>query len=232
MRCDISPMQEAESLRLEVEKLRAENDFLRRQGDLFRSVFTEGNMGIALIGVDLRLEHANRALATMLGRTPAELVGTRIADLTHPDDTLSLDLAQKLFAGEIPAYRVEKRYFRKDGAIIWTHLTATAIRDAGGKPLFGLAMIEDITERRLYNLEREQLISRLQDALANVKTLSGLLPMCAWCKRIRDDQGSWSDVEHYVRHQTNADFTHGICPDCQEQVRRDLGLSPEDEVAP
>jgi PAS domain S-box-containing protein len=225
-------MLDAEDLRLEVERLRLENDALRRQAELFKSVFTEGNLGIAMIGIDLRLEHVNPTLASMLGTTAAELIGTRIVDITHPDDGSSLDLAQKLFRNEIPAYRVEKRYFRKDGAIIWAHLTATAIRDGSGNALFGLAMIEDITERRLYNHEREQLIARLQDALANVKTLSGLLPMCAWCKRIRDDQGSWSDVEHYVRHQTNADFTHGICPDCQEQVRRDLGLSPEDEVAP
>jgi PAS domain S-box-containing protein len=225
-------MLDAENLRLEVERLRVENDALRRQSELFKSVFTEGNLGIAMIGIDLRLEHVNPALASMLGTTAAELIGTRIVDITHPDDGNSLDLAHRLFRNEIPAYHVEKRYFRKDGAIIWAHLTATAIRDGSGKALFGLAMIEDITERRLYNHEREQLIARLQDALANVKTLSGLLPMCAWCKRIRDDQGSWSDVEHYVRHQTNADFTHGICPDCQEQVRRDLGLSPEDEVAP
>lgn len=225
-------MLDAENLRLEVERLRLENAALRAQSDLFRSVFTEGNLGIAMIDVDLRLEHVNPALASMLGSTPAELIGTRIVDISHPDDRLSLELAERLFKNEIPAYRVEKRYFRKDGAIIWAHLTATAIRDSSGNALFGLAMIEDITERRLYNQEREQLIARLQDALANVKTLSGLLPMCAWCKRIRDDEGSWSDVEHYVRHQTNADFTHGICPDCQEQVRRDLGLSQNDEVAP
>jgi PAS domain S-box-containing protein len=225
-------MLDAENLRLEVERLRHENDALRRQADLFRSVFTEGNLGIALVGTDLRLEHVNPALAAMLGMTSAELVGTRIIDISHPDDKASLELVNSLFRNEIPAYRVEKRYFRKDGAIIWAHLTATAIRDASGKALFGLAMIEDITERRLYNHEREQLIARLQDAIANVKTLSGLLPMCAWCKRIRDNEGSWSDVEHYVRHKTNADFTHGICPDCQQQVRRDLGLSPEDQVAP
>lgn len=224
-------MLDAEDLNAEVEKLRAENGELRRQEQLFRSVFTEGNLGIAMIGIDLRFEHANPALAAMLGRTAQELVGIRIVDITHPDDIGSVDLAQSLFKNEIPSYRVEKRYFRKDGSIIWAHVTATAIRDASGKPLFGLAMIEDISERWLLNQEREQLIRQLKDALANVKTLSGLLPMCAWCKRIRDDQGSWSDVEHYVRHQTDADFTHGICPECQEQVRRDLGLSPEDEVA-
>jgi len=226
-------MLDAEALEREIEKLRAENEALRREGALFRSVFVEGNLGIAMIGFDFRLEHVNPGLAAMLGTSAEELVGTCITDITHPEDVVTTtDLAQRLFRNEIPSYRVEKRYFRKDGSIIWAHLTATAIRDASGTPLFGLAMIEDISARRLLNEEREQLIVQLKEALANVKTLSGLLPMCAWCKRIRDDKGAWSDVEHYVRHQTDADFTHGICPDCQDQVRRDLGLSPEDEVAP
>ena len=226
-------MLDADSLKGEIERLRAENEDLRREGALFRSVFTEGNLGIAMIDIDLRLEHVNPTLANMLGRSAAELVGMLIADITHPDDLdNSQELARSLFKGEISAYRVEKRYFRKDGSLIWAHLTATAIRDDSGKPLFGLAMIEDISARWLLNQEREQLIAQLKDALANVKTLSGLLPICAWCKRIRDDNGSWSDVEHYVRRETDADFTHGICPDCQDQVRRDLGLSSSDEVIP
>ena len=228
-------MADAQGLTAEIERLRAENDTLRREGQLFRSVFTEGNLGIAMIGVDLRLEHVNPALASMLGRTAEELIGTQVADITHPEDIASTsELANSLFRNEIPAYRVEKRYFHKDGSVVWAHLTATAIRDAAGKPLFGLAMIEDISARWLLNQDRERLIVQLKAALANVKTLSGLLPMCAWCKRIRDDQGYWSDVEHYVRRQTDADFTHGICPDCQSQVRRDLGLSREgeDPVAP
>jgi PAS domain S-box-containing protein len=224
---------ETSDLNAEVRRLREENEALHREGQLFRSVFTEGNLGIAMIGIDLRFEHANPALAAMLGRTPEELVGTAIADITHPDDVgTSTGLAASLFKGEVPAYRIEKRYFHKDGSVVWAHLTATAIRDASGKPLFGLAMIENISARWLLNQDREKLIVQLKAALANVKTLSGLLPMCAWCKRIRDDEGAWCNVEHYVRRQTDADFTHGICPDCQTQVRRDLGLSPEDEVAP
>ncbi len=74
---------------------------------------------------------------------------------------------------------------------------------------------------RQENTERRQLISQLQDALAKVKTLSGLLPICAWCKKIRDDQGYWNHVEAYIAQHTNADFTHGICPDCAKQFKGD-----------
>ena len=66
--------------------------------------------------------------------------------------------------------------------------------------------------------ERERLISELEAALENVKTLRGLLPICAHCKRIRDDKGEWTQVEQYVRARTDAQFSHGICPDCLEKM--------------
>ena len=65
--------------------------------------------------------------------------------------------------------------------------------------------------------ERESLIKELQDALAKVKTLSGLIPICAWCKKIRSDQGYWQTVEEYIGEHSQAEFTHGMCPDCQEK---------------
>jgi len=63
-------------------------------------------------------------------------------------------------------------------------------------------------------LEREMLILELQEALAKVKTLTGLLPICAWCKNVRNDKGYWLSVEKYVQINTDAKFSHGVCPDC------------------
>jgi GAF domain-containing protein len=68
-------------------------------------------------------------------------------------------------------------------------------------------------------LELRRISTRIADALEKVKTLHGLLPICAWCKRIRDDQGYWSQVEAYIHQHTGADFTHGICPECLEKQR-------------
>ena len=68
-------------------------------------------------------------------------------------------------------------------------------------------------------LELRRVSARMADALDKIKTLHGLLPICAWCKRIRDDKGYWSQVEAYVHDHTGADFTHGICPDCFEKQR-------------
>jgi CheY-like chemotaxis protein len=65
--------------------------------------------------------------------------------------------------------------------------------------------------------ERERLIAELQDALATIKTLSGLIPICAWCKQIRNDKGYWQAVEQYIRERSTAEFTHSICPDCMRK---------------
>jgi hypothetical protein len=68
-------------------------------------------------------------------------------------------------------------------------------------------------------LEFRRVSARLADALEQVQTLQALLPICAWCKRIRDDEGYWDQVEAYFHKQTGVDFTHGICPECLEKVR-------------
>ena len=75
-------------------------------------------------------------------------------------------------------------------------------------------MIDDV---RTSTEERERLIQELQELLANVKTLSGLLPICAWCKKMRDDKGYWKSVEQYISEHTTAEFTHGMCPECQKK---------------
>ncbi|MDA8431501.1 MAG: hypothetical protein M0Z60_00905, partial [Nitrospiraceae bacterium] len=80
----------------------------------------------------------------------------------------------------------------------------------------------EISERQMAEMEREMLIEELREALSNVKTLSGLLPICAWCKKIRDDSGYWRQVEAYVSEHSDAEFTHAICPHCMEKLRDDL----------
>jgi len=82
----------------------------------------------------------------------------------------------------------------------------------------------EIAERERAEQERERLIEELQRALAEVKRLSGLLPICASCKRIRDDQGYWQQIEAYIRDHSEADFSHGICPECARKLYPELNL--------
>jgi GAF domain-containing protein len=79
--------------------------------------------------------------------------------------------------------------------------------------------MEALARQVMALLELRRVAAGLAEALEQVKTLSGLLPICAWCKRIRDDKGYWSQVEAYVHEHTGADFTHGICPECLEKQR-------------
>ena len=83
----------------------------------------------------------------------------------------------------------------------------------------------DITERKHAEEKREKLISKLHEALDNIKTLKGLLPICANCKNIRDDEGYWNQIEAYIRDRSDADFSHGICPDCAVILYSDIKVN-------
>ncbi|HOD64687.1 MAG TPA: hypothetical protein PKO04_10525, partial [Smithellaceae bacterium] len=72
--------------------------------------------------------------------------------------------------------------------------------------------------------EREKLIGELQNALQEVKTLTGLLPICASCKKIRNDQGYWEKIERYIGERSSVRFSHGICPECAQKLYPDLNL--------
>jgi len=80
------------------------------------------------------------------------------------------------------------------------------------------AVVMDISRRKRIEAEREELIGELQAALEKVKQLSGLLPICASCKNIRDDNGYWNQIESYIRDHSEADFSHGLCPDCAKRL--------------
>jgi hypothetical protein len=85
-------------------------------------------------------------------------------------------------------------------------------------------MKKEIDERKRVELEREKLINELQDALTEVKALSGLLPICASCKKIRDDKGYWNQIESYIRDHSEAEFSHSICPECAKKLYPDLDI--------
>ena len=80
---------------------------------------------------------------------------------------------------------------------------------------------QEITERKRIEEEREKLIKDLQEALARVKVLSGMLPICTSCKKIRDDKGYWNQIEVYIRDHSETEFTHSICPDCFKKLYPD-----------
>jgi len=92
------------------------------------------------------------------------------------------------------------------------------IKDDSGHPIRVYGANQDITERKLVEKEREKLILELKEALSQVKMLSGLLPICASCKKIRNDEGYWEQMEMYIRDHSEAEFSHGICPECSRKL--------------
>jgi PAS domain S-box-containing protein len=141
---------------------------LRESEERFRRVFEEGPLGVALVGKDYHFQKSNSALCQMVGYSEEELAQKTFADITHPDDVgTDVALAEQLFRGEIPFYRMQKRYVKKNGEILWINLTASVIRGRDGEPLYGLAMVEDITE-----VKRTQEESFARQKLESVGTLA------------------------------------------------------------
>ena len=192
---------------------------LRQSEEKFRRIFEDGPLGMLIADPNHKVLKANKALCKMLGYTEDEMMGRSIGEITHAEDVeKSAGLSNQLLHGKVPMFRLEKRYMTKSGEALWVDLTVTAIRGQNDEVLYALGMVEDISMRKLAQQERERLVRDLQQALDRAKTLHGLLPMCAWCKKIRNDKGYWQKVETYVQENSGAAFTHGICPECLKKV--------------
>ncbi|MCH7764456.1 MAG: PAS domain S-box protein [Candidatus Marinimicrobia bacterium] len=104
---------------------------------------------------------------------------------------------------------------RKDGSLFPLEISLSEV--SSGKEKMFISIIRNITERKQIEEEREKLIIQLQEAFDKIDTMSGLIPICAWCKKVRDDQGYWNEVEAYVEAHSKAEFSHGICPNCAKK---------------
>lgn len=110
----------------------------------------------------------------------------------------------------------------KDGREIEVEAQYRLVWSEDGRLLGFQGVTRDVTERKRLEAEREDLIQELTKALADVRQLSGMLPICSQCKKVRDDQGYWNQIETYLSERTEATFTHGVCPDCARRFREDM----------
>jgi PAS domain S-box-containing protein len=153
----------------------------------------------------------NPAWERTLGFTRKELMSRPFIEFVHPDDrerTLKQN-AQVRGGGQALAF--ENRYRCKDGSYRW--LRWNAAPDSAEKVIYSVA--RDITESKAAEDERGELLRKLQAALAEVRILKEVLPICAYCKRIRDEDNNWDTIEGYISRHTDSRFTHGICPSCE-----------------
>jgi PAS domain S-box-containing protein len=172
-------------------------------------------IGMALDGTVLSW---NFGAEKIYGYSADEAVGHRISLVAPPVSAGEIpQIFDRIKNGErVEGYETIR--VKKDGTPIDVSLTISPIKNSSGK-ITGISAIErDITEQKRVESERKRLIEELSQALTKVKTLSGLLPICASCKKIRDDKGYWQQVETFIKARSDADFSHGICPDCIEKL--------------
>ena len=181
---------------------------------------------------------------TYISPSMEKLIGCTLDDLKeHPLEKLlteaSFKKAMEFIAVEMPkALGAPSNYVLSrileleircnDGRIIWGEIKFSFIRDENGTPVSILGEGREITERKKAEEAREKLISELQQALSEVKTLSGMLPICASCKKIRNDKGYWEQIESYIGDRSEAEFSHGICPDCIKKLYPEYTKTQDD----
>jgi PAS domain S-box-containing protein len=172
---------------------------------------------IALVDRDRRILRTNRAFAHLVGKEFRQIVGQKLPTVLDavacPEPSCPLE---ESWDSGWPATCIHEFQGR-----ILEMRTAAVLEGGPGLPDQVARLIfvmRDISERNRMEEERDQLILGLQDALAKVKALSGLLPICANCKKIRDDQGYWHSVEAYMKEHSEARFSHGLCPGCMKEL--------------
>ncbi|MBS1115288.1 MAG: hypothetical protein H6Q94_1017, partial [Nitrospirae bacterium] len=179
--------------------------------------------GIYLLDEMGQITFMNPEAEHLFGWTMAELNEKGPHNLVHfqkPDGT-------PLSPSECKMHNVIKtkeRYFstdevfvRKDGTVFPISVIAAPVIE-NGNIRASVTAFRDITEQKQTEKEKGKLILDLQEALATIKTLHGILPICASCKKIRDDKGYWTQIESYIREHSTAEFSHGICPDCAKKL--------------
>ena len=196
----------ADSLRRAREEQARFTAALRETEARFRATFEQAAVGLAHVGLDGRWLLVNTRLCEKLGYTREELLAKTFQDITHPED-LDTDLAcvRQMLEGEIASYALEKRYFRKDGSIIWTNLTVALVRGAEGAPQYFISVIEDISRRR-------QAEDAARDSEVRLHDLVGTLEM-----RVREEvaarEAAQARAAHAERMQALGQLAGGIAHD-------------------
>ncbi len=160
-----------------------------------------------LKNVDCVYVYVNKAFADFLGKEKKEVIGKTDRDLFPVDE------AEKYIAGDkevMNGGQQQKEEWKVEGGkgLIWLQVLKTPVLDIEGNVVGVLCSVADI--------------SKMKAATTQAKLLSGLLPICSACKKIRDDKGYWNQIESYIKDHSEAEFSHGICPDCAAELYPDF----------
>ena len=186
------------------------------KAQLLATIIEKSNDAITVQDLAGNILEWNRGAEKMYGWPEASALGMNINQIVpHDWSAEAKRIIRAVVAGE-EVKSFETKRLTADGRIIDVWLTVIALVNDAGVP-FAVATTErDITAKKQAEREKTDLIKDLQRALSEVKTLQGIIPICMFCKQIRNDQGYWEQVETYVHRHSGADFSHGICPNCMK----------------
>ena len=181
----------------------------------FESMFQGNPEPSVYIDNDFKIVDINPRLTEYFLYTKEEVKGKYIDDLIVPEESKleAEDLNVKTSQGYVYHDTFRKR---KDGVLVPVSISAAPIM-IKGKTAGSFVIYKDISKQKEAETEREKVITDLKQALEKVKTLSGLIPICSHCKKIRDDSGYWQKVEEYLSQHSDMDFSHSICPECLQK---------------
>ncbi|MCA1795412.1 MAG: transporter substrate-binding domain-containing protein [Desulfobacteraceae bacterium] len=221
------------------EQLRISHDTLERQvkertfqlteviGEL-ETLFNNSQVGIMVFKGEHVFHKGNQRLADILGyATPMEMKRCSMKNFQLTEERLH-DFIERYYIQlkNKEMNQIEYQLKRKDGTSVWCTLSGKALDTVIPADLTkGVVwMVDDISRKKQDEIERERLLLKLQNALSEVKQLSGLLPICMHCKMIRDDKGYWNQIEAYIHKHSDVEFSHSICSDCAKKYYPDVDL--------
>ena len=208
----------------ELSKSREAAEAIRKNEEKYRDILDSIQEGYFELDLEANYTSANDANCRFLGYTREELIGMNARQHSPSKENFKklVKAYTHLYLTGEPIESLEVEASRKDGTRVFYETSVTLIRSSKGNPIGFRGVSRDITERKKMEAEREKLIVELQKAISEIKQLSGMLPICASCKKIRNDEGYWEQIEDYIADHSDTEFSHGICPECEKKLYPEL----------
>jgi PAS domain-containing protein len=239
------PDEIIKKLELEVVQARQQAAELKKERKELAVILGKIPLFILVVDSERRVRKISDAVLRFTGRTRDEVIGMRGGEalrcVHHLDDPKGCGYGPECSSCRIRSIVQDtlttgESYDKADAELSFMNdpddrrsllVSTTSIENPDPQVLI---FVEDITERRRAEAEREQLIHQLQEALSEVNKLSGMLPICASCKRIRDDMGYWNRLEAFIQAHSEARFSHSVCPACVRELYPDYAADEPGEV--